>query len=125
MAVSNAVGSNIFDILICLGIPWFLRTALSGTGSEVTVCSKGTLLTTDNILNLINQLFRIFFQFSGMVYSTLMLLSTVVLLVTAIHKNGWKLDRKFGIILIIGYVIFITIATLYELLGPGMAGDCC
>ena len=25
MAVSNAVGSNVFDILICLGIPWFLQ----------------------------------------------------------------------------------------------------
>jgi Ca2+/Na+ antiporter len=22
MAVSNAVGSNVFDILICLGLPW-------------------------------------------------------------------------------------------------------
>lgn len=42
MAVSNAIGSNIFDILICLGIPWFLQTAIVRPGAHVTVYSKGT-----------------------------------------------------------------------------------
>lgn len=42
MAVSNAVGSNVFDILICLGLPWFLQTALIAPGSHVNVYSKGT-----------------------------------------------------------------------------------
>lgn len=43
MAVSNAVGSNVFDILICLGLPWFLQTALIAPGSHVNVYSKGTI----------------------------------------------------------------------------------
>lgn len=30
MAVSNAVGSNIFDILICLGLPWLAYTIIKG-----------------------------------------------------------------------------------------------
>lgn len=41
MAVSNAVGSNVFDILICLGLPWFIQTALIKPGSHVNVISKG------------------------------------------------------------------------------------
>lgn len=91
MAVSNAVGSNVFDILICLGLPWFIQTAIIKPGSHVNVISK------------------------GLTYSTLSLLSTVVFLIVATHLNGWKLDRKYGIILMIWYLLFITFASLYEL----------
>lgn len=41
MAVSNAIGSNVFDILVCLGLPWFLQTAVFNPGSTVKVYSKG------------------------------------------------------------------------------------
>lgn len=41
MAVSNAIGSNIFDVLICLGIPWFLQTAVIGAENYAKVYSKG------------------------------------------------------------------------------------
>jgi Ca2+/Na+ antiporter len=41
MAVANAIGSNVFDILVCLGIPWFLETAIVDPGSYVAVRSKG------------------------------------------------------------------------------------
>ena len=39
MAVSNAIGSNVFDILVCLGLPWFMRTAMVHPGSVVRVKS--------------------------------------------------------------------------------------
>ncbi|XP_066994837.2 probable sodium/potassium/calcium exchanger CG1090 [Anabrus simplex] len=91
MAVSNAVGSNVFDILICLGLPWFIQTALIKPGSYVNVYSK------------------------GLTYSTLSLLSTVIFLVVATHLNGWKLDKKYGVILMVWYLLFITFASLYEL----------
>ncbi|XP_066144151.1 probable sodium/potassium/calcium exchanger CG1090 [Euwallacea fornicatus] len=91
MAVSNAIGSNVFDILVCLGLPWFMKTALTYPGSHIKVISK------------------------GLTYSTLSLLSTVAFLVIAVHCNGWKLDRKFGIVLMIWYLLFITFASLYEL----------
>ncbi|CAH1166693.1 unnamed protein product [Phyllotreta striolata] len=91
MAVSNAVGSNVFDILICLGLPWFIKTAIIKPGSTVKVISK------------------------GLTYSTLSLLSTVAFLVVAIHMNGWKLDRRFGAMLMVWYVLFIIFASLYEL----------
>nr|XP_018907021.1 PREDICTED: probable sodium/potassium/calcium exchanger CG1090 isoform X3 [Bemisia tabaci]XP_018907022.1 PREDICTED: probable sodium/potassium/calcium exchanger CG1090 isoform X3 [Bemisia tabaci] len=91
MAVSNAVGSNVFDILVCLGLPWFLQTAVFKPGSRVRVYSK------------------------GLTYSTLSLFSTVVFLILATHYNGWKLDKKFGIILMVWYAVFISFASLYEL----------
>lgn len=91
MAVSNAIGSNVFDILICLGLPWFIQTAIIKPGSYVHVYSK------------------------GLTYSTVSLLSTVVFLVVATHLNNWKLDKKLGIVLMIWYLVFITIASLYEM----------
>lgn len=91
MAVSNAVGSNVFDILVCLGLPWFIQTAIIKPGSHVNVTSR------------------------GLTYSTLSLLSTVLFLVFATHMNGWKLDRRYGIVLMVWYLIFIVFASLYEL----------
>ncbi|XP_068153596.1 probable sodium/potassium/calcium exchanger CG1090 [Drosophila tropicalis] len=91
MAVSNAIGSNVFDILVCLGLPWFIQTAIIKPGSHVNVISK------------------------GLAYSTLSLFSTVVFLILSTHLNGWKLDKRLGIILMVWYIFFITLASLYEL----------
>ncbi|XP_014207865.1 probable sodium/potassium/calcium exchanger CG1090 isoform X2 [Copidosoma floridanum] len=91
MAVSNAVGSNVFDILVCLGLPWFIQTAIIQPGSHVNVTSR------------------------GLTYSTISLLSTVVFLVVATHFNGWKLDRRYGVVLMVWYLLFIAFASLYEL----------
>ncbi|XP_076249105.1 putative sodium/potassium/calcium exchanger CG1090 isoform X2 [Calliopsis andreniformis] len=91
MAVSNAVGSNVFDILVCLGLPWFIQTAMIQPGSHVNVTSR------------------------GLTYSTVSLLSTVIFLVLATHLNGWKLDRRYGVILMVWYLVFIVFASLYEL----------
>lgn len=31
MGISNSIGSNIFDILLCLGLPWFIKTLIVPT----------------------------------------------------------------------------------------------
>uniref|UniRef100_A0A671YK50 Sodium/potassium/calcium exchanger 3-like n=1 Tax=Sparus aurata TaxID=8175 RepID=A0A671YK50_SPAAU len=41
MAVSNSIGSNIFDILLGLGFPWALRTLVVDHGSSVSINNKG------------------------------------------------------------------------------------
>ncbi|XP_046458106.1 probable sodium/potassium/calcium exchanger CG1090 [Daphnia pulex] len=90
MATSNASGSNVFDILICPGLPWFLQMGVD-PGSVVRVISK------------------------GLTYSTLSLLSTIVFLLGATHLNGWKLDSKYGVALLGWYLFFMIIASMYEM----------
>lgn len=91
MAVSNSIGSNIFDILICLGLPWLIQTAMVDPNSTVTMNS------------------------SGLTFSAITLLGTVVFLVLAILVNGWKLNKKIGIVCLLVYVVVITLSCLYEL----------
>lgn len=38
MAISNSIGSNVFDILVGLGLPWALQTLCIDYGSNVSVC---------------------------------------------------------------------------------------
>jgi Ca2+/Na+ antiporter len=40
MAVSNAVGSNVFDILLCLGLPWSIQ-CLYAYPEPIAVYSEG------------------------------------------------------------------------------------
>ena len=44
MAVSNAFGSNIFDILLGLGFPWFLQLAVLAPGATLYVGDPGATL---------------------------------------------------------------------------------
>uniref|UniRef100_A0A8C1K0W5 Solute carrier family 24 member 4b n=1 Tax=Cyprinus carpio TaxID=7962 RepID=A0A8C1K0W5_CYPCA len=41
MAVSNTIGSNVFDILVGLGVPWALQTMAVSYGSVVMINSRG------------------------------------------------------------------------------------
>ena len=36
MAIANAVGSNVFDILLGLGFPWFLRGVINMSDGELS-----------------------------------------------------------------------------------------
>ncbi|XP_042631621.1 sodium/potassium/calcium exchanger 5 [Cyprinus carpio] len=90
MAMSNIVGSNVFDML-CLGLPWFIKTVFVDTGSPVEVNS------------------------SGLVFMSCTLLLSIVFLFVAVHINGWKLDWKLGLVSLVCYVLFATLSILYEL----------
>ena len=87
MAISNAFGSNIFDILIGLGFPWALGLWL--TNANVTV-------STDNM------------------YSSIMLLlaSVVVTLVLLIVRR-WQVSRGFGLFFITLYAAYVVWAIIH------------
>ncbi|XP_038557288.1 sodium/potassium/calcium exchanger 5 isoform X2 [Micropterus salmoides] len=90
MAMSNIVGSNVFDML-CLGLPWFIKTAFVDTNNPVEVNS------------------------TGLVFVSSTLLLSIVFLFVAVHVNGWKLDWKLGIFSLFCYILFATLSILYEL----------
>ncbi len=91
MAISNSIGSNVFDILLCLGLPWLIQTGMVEPESQVVIRS------------------------SGLTYSTITLLGTVVFLVTGLRLNKWRLNRLFGGICFFVYVVVITLSCLFEL----------
>ncbi|XP_026873502.2 sodium/potassium/calcium exchanger 3 isoform X2 [Electrophorus electricus] len=89
MAVSNSIGSNIFDILLGLGFPWVLRTLVVDHGSAVFINNK------------------------GLVYSVVLLLASVFLTVLSVYLNGWKLDRRLGLGLMLLYSMFLLCSILF------------
>lgn len=90
MALSNIIGSNVFDML-CLGAPWFIQTAFTNTLAPVTVNS------------------------SGLTYTAISLILSIAFLFLAVHLNGWKLDRKLGVVCLVMYLVLATLSVLYEL----------
>jgi K+-dependent Na+/Ca+ exchanger-like protein len=80
MAVANAVGSNVFDILIGLGLPWLLLLIFQRDVVEVG---------TDDLLT-----------------STFLLVGTVVLLFVFLTTQR-KLSRWEGVILILVYAAYV------------------
>ena len=50
MAVSNAIGSNIFDVLICLGVPWLIKTLFIQPGQEAEIIHKGEPFHLDFVI---------------------------------------------------------------------------
>ena len=63
---------------------------------------------------------------SGILYSTMTLFLTVAFLIGASHANNWKMDKKFGAILLVWYFMVMAMASLYEtnLLGDFNPEEC-
>jgi len=80
MAVSNAIGSNIFDILIGLGLP-FMIVMLLGTD---TIEAGGNLIR-----------------------SVIILFGSLVLLVLLLIFRRWNVGKPTGIILIVVYIAYV------------------
>jgi len=81
MAVANAVGSNVFDIWLGLGLPWFLYLPFDGGSLAVN--------TGDLIPNI------------------LILLAVLICYYGAIVLNGWKLTVRTGKIFMSLHVVYI------------------
>lgn len=91
MAICNLLGSNIFDVLFCLGVPWLFKALFASTSHEVYINS------------------------TAMTYTSVTLLSTVFLLFFTFVLTHWTLNYKVGFACVIMYVVFIVLACLYEL----------
>uniref|UniRef100_A0A182JA64 Sodium/potassium/calcium exchanger 5 n=1 Tax=Anopheles atroparvus TaxID=41427 RepID=A0A182JA64_ANOAO len=94
MGISNSIGSNTFDILLCLGLPWLIKSlAFPAVPGERWVALNS----------------------SGLTYSAISLLSTLCGLYLAFWCNRFKLDWKVGLTCLSMYIGFLTVSSLIEL----------
>lgn len=81
MAVANAVGSNIFDILICLGLPWLIY--ILWTGESIVVPT------------------------AGLHESVLVILWIMVVMMFYMITANYKINKTYGIMLIGMYLAYL------------------
>ncbi|XP_037036728.1 sodium/potassium/calcium exchanger 3-like isoform X2 [Bradysia coprophila] len=94
MGISNSIGSNTFDILLCLGLPWFVKSYfLPNVPDEKWITLNST----------------------GLTYSAVSLLSTLFGLYISFAANKFRLDWKIGLTCTIMYIAFLIFASLVEL----------
>ncbi|KAF5282341.1 hypothetical protein FQR65_LT14330 [Abscondita terminalis] len=94
MGMSSALGANNFEVLLCLGFPWLIKTWFYPK-------ADGSYWITINS--------------SGLAYNAVCLLSTLVLLYVTIICNKFKLNWRTGIICLAMYCTFLVVGTLIEL----------
>jgi hypothetical protein len=87
MAVSNSLGSNIFDICIGLGIPWLVKDIVDYP-KTITIYSDSLTITV------------------------FILFITVAIVVWVIHYKKWQLSRGMGVFFLFVYVLFALQAVL-------------
>ena len=90
MAVSNTLGSNIFDMLLAIGLPYLLHSLTTG---EAFPISHGSLLP------------QVFW-----------LVTSAVGLFGGLFLWGFKLRKRLGVIMMTCYVMFLTHMIGQELL---------
>lgn len=102
MAVSNSIGSNVFDILLGLALPWTLSMIVA-TFLPDPPCFKLAQFTRIIVINS-----------KGLVISVALLLFSLIFVVSVIKLNGWKLNTKAGILIAFAYVGFLVGAIYNE-----------
>jgi len=103
MAVSSSIGSNIFDVLIGLPLPWFMYTAILNPVGAVEGPPDVPILS------------------ESLAVMILSLFVMVALVITTIHISGWILSVKLGLMMMALYVLFLILSLLLEfevLFGP-------
>lgn len=91
MAISNSVGSNAFDILICLGLPWLIKALISKDVNYATIHS------------------------GGIVYSIAFLIASILIMYASIAIFGFKLNKKVGLTCLFSYIVLVGLACCVEL----------
>lgn len=89
MAVSSSIGSNIFDILVGLPLPWILYTAINST--SITIGSENVWVQICTLLGML------------------------IFVMVAVHCQGWKLTRNLAIMMLVFYLGFLALAISLEL----------
>ena len=81
MAVSSSIGSNIFDVLVGLPLPWLAYTIIKGKNVEVAS--------------------------DGLGLSVVILLAMIICVIVSIYVSNWRMTKKLGGGMFILYFVFI------------------
>lgn len=99
MAVSSSIGSNIFDILVGLPVPWILKIAIV---ESKTFPNYGIPIRSPYIAMYV-----------------FLLLFMVACVIISIMINKWYLNKKLGWIMSFLYAVFLIIVLPVELVNKG------
>jgi len=88
MAVSNAIGSNVFDILLGLGLPWTLSNLITGEAVPVDA--------------------------NGLLPSSILLLATLALVYITTLLSRFRLTKAVGAFFFLLYFVFVAYSLLHE-----------
>ncbi|XP_067019283.1 sodium/potassium/calcium exchanger 4-like [Acropora muricata] len=89
MAVSNTVGSNTFDVLLCLGVPWLIKSA--AWHAPIEISSRGLFV------------------------SCFFIVGSVAIAFFVLYLNSWVLNKKVGCFFIFIYFIFLGTSVSMEM----------
>ena len=90
MAIANAVGSNVFDVLIGLGFPWFLRGIVMAEAMPV--------------------------DRDGIALNVIILFCTATMFVLVLALNEWSMNTKTGVFLFCVYLVYVVFVVIREIL---------
>ncbi|VBB28075.1 unnamed protein product [Acanthocheilonema viteae] len=99
MAVSSSIGSNLFDICVGLPIPWLLQFAIRLLTNSFSVSYLGTVPVISK----------------GLICSVGLLFLMLIILIVAMKICRWEMNKIFGMVMIIAYVMFCLLSVLLEL----------
>jgi len=94
MAVTNSIGSNTFDILICLGLPWLIKSIMTGVEKDIWFIQVNS---------------------DGLTYTVVSLLASLFILYIILCIGKFRLTKTVGWISLGVYLVFLTFSTLIEL----------
>lgn len=96
MIISSALGSNTMDILLCLGLPWLVKSLLpaSMNGGPIR-------LETDSLF-----------------FNCMCMFASVVVLNAVAAVSGFKLHKPFGFLCLVGLIVVIAVLIINQFKDP-------
>ncbi len=134
LAIAGSIGSNVFDILMGLGIPWLFRNLMRFI-HQPTPLETGSILSDSSLTGLsssssdpmvipnndifaptpTNEPFYVEIHSRGLVYSTIVLFIALITFLITFFINRCRLTKFYGVFLIVVWLSVIILMCLFEL----------
>jgi Ca2+/Na+ antiporter len=101
MAVSNSIGSNVFDILVGLALPWFVETAIVYPGiihiETELLWSRSNFYQSFADFLILNLGSVSYINSRGLIYAIILLFLSLLITIYLFHRHHWTLNPQLGI----------------------------